>query len=41
MTIKETIYLELVYSFRGLVHYHHSGKNGSVQADLVLEEARV
>lgn len=30
--------MELVYSFRGLVHYHHDDKHGSVQADMVLEE---
>jgi hypothetical protein len=28
-------------SFRGLVHYHHGGKHGIFQADLVLEEPRV
>jgi hypothetical protein len=28
-------------SFRGLVHYHHGGKHGRVQADVVLEEPRV
>ena len=40
--IKENISLELAYSFRGLVHYHHGGKHGSVQADMVLDlkEAR-
>ena len=27
----------LAYSFRGLVHYHHGGKHGSMQADMVLE----
>jgi hypothetical protein len=26
------------YSFRGLVHYHHSGKHGSMQAVRVLEK---
>ena len=32
----------LAYSFRGLVRYHHGGKHGSVQADMVLErELRV
>jgi hypothetical protein len=25
-------------SFRGSVHYHHSGKHGNVQADVVLEK---
>ena len=24
--------------FRGLVHYHHGGKHGSIQADVVLEK---
>jgi hypothetical protein len=24
--------------FRGLVHYHHGGKHGGMQADTVLEE---
>ena len=28
----------LDYNFRGLVHYCHGGKHGSVQADMVLEE---
>jgi hypothetical protein len=23
--------------FRGLIHYHHSGKHGSAQADMVPE----
>jgi hypothetical protein len=27
--------------FRGSVHYHHDGKHGILQADLVLEELRV
>lgn len=27
--------------FSSLVHYHHGGKHGSVQADMVLEEPRV
>jgi hypothetical protein len=31
----------LAYRFRGSVYYHHGGKHGSVQADLVLEELRV
>jgi hypothetical protein len=30
--------LELAYSFSGLVHYHHGGKHGSIQADMVLEK---
>ena len=28
----------LAYSFRDSVHYHHGGKHGSIQADMVLEE---
>ena len=36
--IKENISLELAYSFRGSVHYHHDGKHGSVHADMVLEK---
>ena len=38
---KENIILGLAYSFRGSVHYHHGGKHGRVQADMVLEELRV
>jgi hypothetical protein len=39
---KVNIYLGLAYSIRGLVHYHHGMKNGSMQADMVLEmELRV
>jgi hypothetical protein len=38
--IKENIDLGLAYCFRGLVHSHHDGKHGSVQADIVLEEPR-
>jgi hypothetical protein len=30
--------LGLAYSLRGSVHYHHSGKNSSVQADILLEK---
>lgn len=33
--------MELAYSFRGSVNYHHGRKYGTVQADLVLEEPRV
>ena len=33
--------LGLAYSFRGLVHYHHGRKHGSIQADMVLEEPRI
>ena len=28
----------LAYSFRCLAHYHHGGKHGSIQADMVLEK---
>jgi hypothetical protein len=31
----------LAYSFRGSVHYHHGGKSGMMQADLVLEKPGV
>ena len=32
----------VVYSFRGLVHYHHWGKQGSMQAaDMVLEKEQL
>ena len=34
----ENISLGLAYSFRGLVHYHHSGKHGRVQANVILEK---
>jgi hypothetical protein len=30
--------LGLAYDFRGLVHYHHGRKHGSVQANMVLEK---
>ena len=40
-SVKSSIYLGLAYSFRGSVHYHHGGRHGSVQADMVLEELRV
>ena len=33
--------MELAYSFRDSVHYHHGGKHGSVQAVMVLEKPRV
>ena len=33
---KENISLELTSSFRGLVHYHHGGKHGSMQTYMVL-----
>ena len=28
----------LAYSFRSLIHYYHSKKHGSVQADMMLEK---
>ena len=31
----------LAYNFRGLIQYHHGRKQGSMQADMVLEELRV
>jgi hypothetical protein len=36
--IKENISLELVYNFKGSVHYLHGRKHGSIQADMVLEK---
>jgi hypothetical protein len=36
--IKENIELGLAHSCRGFVHYHHGRKQGSVQADMVLEK---
>jgi hypothetical protein len=33
---RKRINLELAYSFRGLVYYHHGGYHGSIQADMVL-----
>ena len=39
--IKDNIQLGLAYRFRGSVHYHHSRKHSSIQADMVLEELRV
>jgi hypothetical protein len=39
--IKGSIYVGLAYRFRGSVHYHHGGKHGNMQADIVLEELRV
>ena len=35
--IKAKISLGLAYSFRGSVHYHHGGKHGHMEADMVLE----
>ena len=37
--IKANISLGLAYSFRGLFHYHHGRKHGSMQADMVLERS--
>ena len=34
--IKKIISLGLPYSFRGLVHWHYGGEQGSIQADMVL-----
>jgi len=39
--IKDKIPLQLAYSFRGSVHYHHRRNHRSIQADLVLEEPKV
>jgi hypothetical protein len=36
--IKKNISLGLACSFRGLVHYHHGGKHGSMKTDMVLEK---
>jgi hypothetical protein len=33
--------LGLAYSFSRLVLYHHSGKHGSIQADMVLEKKKL
>ena len=35
--IKENISLELAYSFRGLVNYHHGQKQGSRQPDILIQ----
>jgi len=40
-TLTKDISLGLVYSFRGSVHYHHGGKPGSAQTDMVLEEESI
>lgn len=39
--MKENISLELAYSLRGLVHYHHGEEYGGSQASMVLKELRV
>jgi len=36
--IKANISLGLAYSFKGLVHYHHSRNHGTRQTDMVLEK---
>jgi hypothetical protein len=37
---QKSIYLGLAYWFRSLVHYHHSGERGGMQAEIVLETLR-
>jgi hypothetical protein len=39
--IRENTSLGLAYSSRGLVHCHHGGKHGSMQAGRMLEELSV
>ena len=39
--IKKFVFIGSGLRFRGLVHYHHGRKHGSMQADMVLEEPRV
>ena len=36
--IKETIYLGLAYSFRGLVHYHRVVNHGCTQTGMLLKK---
>jgi hypothetical protein len=36
--IKENISVELAYTFRGFIHYHHGEKPGVRQADMMLEK---
>lgn len=36
--IKENLSLELAYRIRGLLHYRHGGKHGSIQGDVGLEK---
>jgi hypothetical protein len=31
----------LAYGFKGSVHYHHDGKQGNIQADMMLEKWRI
>jgi hypothetical protein len=37
--LKGSILLGLAYVFQRLVHYHHCGNHGNVQAVMVLEES--
>jgi hypothetical protein len=39
--IKANISLGLAFSFRDSIHYHRVRKQGSMQADMVLEEPRL
>lgn len=34
---KESLYLRLAYSFKGLAHYPHDEEHGGTQADMVAE----
>lgn len=36
--VKETIYVELAYNFRGLVQGHHGGARDSMQANMILKK---
>jgi hypothetical protein len=36
--IKENIWLEPVWSFRGLVHYQYGRKHDGIQEEMVLEK---
>jgi hypothetical protein len=36
--IKENIYWEFAYTFRGIVHYHHGREGGGMQADMLLKK---
>jgi hypothetical protein len=40
-TLIKNISLGLAYRFRSSVHYHQGRKQGSIQADVELEELRV
>jgi hypothetical protein len=37
-SLKKDISLGLAYSFRDSVYHHHGGKQGSIQAGMVLEK---